>query len=382
MNSTRRDFLKWSAVAGAWAGIGGGVSRAIAATAREGQSSAGAGKKLLILGGTAFLGPELVEAAKAHGWTITLFNRGITNPKLFPELEKLRGDRDPKVGEGLKALEGRKWDAVVDTSGYVPRIAGASATLLAPSVKQYVFISTISVFPVTMKPGGDESTAVGTIDDPTTEKVTGDSYGPLKALCEQAVEKAMPGRTTTIRPGLIVGPNDPSDRFTYWPVRVDRGGEVLAPGSPDDPVQLIDVRDLAEWTIRMIESGDVGTYVATGPAKSLGIGAMLEACKKASGSNATFTWADSDFLQEQHVAAWQDMPAWVPGTGETAGFARVNVSKAIGKGLTFRPIEVTAKDTLEWWKKQPEDRRKTLHAGISPDREAQVLQALHEKKSK
>jgi nucleoside-diphosphate-sugar epimerase len=377
MSTSRREFLKWSALAGAWVGIGSTAPRAFARTRREDKP--GAGKKLLILGGTQFLGPELVEAAKAHGWTITLFNRGKTNPQLFPELEKLHGDRDPKVGEGLKSLEGRKWDAVVDTSGYVPRHVAASATLLAPNVKQYVFISTISVFPENTKAGADESAPVAKIDDETTEKVTNESYGALKALCEQAAEKAMPGRTTNIRPGLIVGPNDPTDRFTYWPVRVDRGGEVLAPGAPDDPVQLIDVRDLAEWAIRTIESGTVGLFNATGPAKTMGIGPMLDACKKASGSNATFAWADAAFLAEQQVAPWQDMPTWVP--PEEASLSKVNVAKAIGKGLTYRPIETTAKDTLDWWKKQPEERRK-LRTGISSDREAKVLQALHERKSK
>ncbi len=376
MKPTRRDFLKASAVAGALGSLGGGAKRAYAALRTEDKPSSG--KKLLILGGTAFLGPELVEAARPRGFTITLFNRGRTNPQLFPDLEKLRGDRD---GD-LKALEGRQWDAVIDTSGYVPRHVRDSAELLGSAVKQYVFISTISVYSDTSKVGMDESAPVGKLEDEKTEKVTGETYGPLKALCEKAVEKAMPGRVTTIRPGLIVGPGDPTDRFTYWPVRVARGGEVLAPGSPQDPVQLIDVRDLAEWTIRMIETARVGVFNATGPKEPLGMGALLEACKAASTSNATFTWVDAEFLEAQSVSAWMDMPAWVPPRGDGAGFSRVSVARAVENGLTFRPIATTCRDTLEWWKKEPESRRASLKAGIKPDREAKVLEAWHAKASR
>ena len=187
---------------------------------------------LLILGGTVFLGRHLVEAALARGHAVTLFNRGQHNPDLFPEVERLRGDRD---GD-LQALEGRRWDAVVDTCGYVPRVVRASAEMLAPNVDHYTFISSISVYADTSKPGIDEQAPVGTLDDPTTEEVTGESYGPLKALCEQAAEAAMPGRVLNIRPGLIVGPHDPTDRFTYWVRRVAEGGEVLAPGNPHAPV--------------------------------------------------------------------------------------------------------------------------------------------------
>ena len=198
---------------------------------------------LLILGGTGFLGPHTVRAARSHGHKITLFNRGRTNPQLFPDLTHLRGDRDPKTGDGLQALTGRQWDAVIDTSGYVPRLVRASAELLAPNVKQYVFISTISVYADFTKIGIVETDPLGTLDDETVEKITAENQGPLKALCEQAAEAAMPGHVTNVRPGLIVGPGDPTDRFTYWPVRIEHGGEVLAPLPKDAPVQFIDVRD-------------------------------------------------------------------------------------------------------------------------------------------
>jgi len=373
MSTTRRQFLWYSATAGA---LLGASARTASARSPEGAQTAG-GKKLLILGGTRFLGPALVEAARSRGWMITLFNRGKTNPQLFPDVEKLRGDRD---GD-LKALEGRKWDAVVDPSGYVPRIVRDSATLLKDAVKQYVFISSISVYADNSKVNMDETAPVAKIPDETVEKVDGETYGALKALCEQAAEKAMPGRAANIRPGLIVGPDDPSDRFTYWPVRVARGGEVLSPGDPSDPVQFIDVRDLAEWTIGLIERGHMGVYNATGPKTPMPIGDLLQACKKASGSNATFTWADAKWLEGQNVQAWSDMPVWVPPTPDQIGFSRVSIKRALDTGLTFRPVETTIKDTLAWWKTLPEDRRSTMKAGIKPEREAEVLKAWHEKKA-
>jgi 2'-hydroxyisoflavone reductase len=348
-----------------------------AAVAEPAPSGAGAAPKapeqprkkaILILGGTGFLGPQLVEAAQSRGHTLTLFNRGKTKPTLFPDIEKLRGNRD---GD-LKALEGRKWDAVIDTSGYVPRIVKASAELLAPSVQTYVFVSTISVFGDTSKRGMDETAPVATIADPTNEEVS-KNYGALKALCEKAAEAGMPGRVINVRPGLIVGPGDPTDRFTYWPVRVAKGGEILAPGSGSDPVQFIDARDLAAWIILAIEQGDKGVFNATGPDKELPISTLLDACKAASGSDASFTWAPTEFLEQQKVAPWSDMPVWVPAVGEDLGMARINCSKAIGRGLRFRPVQETARDTLEWWKTLPDERRAKLRAGLAQERELAVL---------
>ena len=358
---TRREFLKAAGAAGTLLAAGGFRS------ARAADNK----KTLLILGGTRFLGPEIVDAAKKSGWTITLFNRGKTNPGLFPDLEKLQGDRN---GD-LKSLEGRKWDAVVDTSGYYPREVRESATLLKDS-KQYVFISSISVFKDMSKPGTDETAPVATTPDETAEKVTNENYGALKALCEQAAETAMPGRVTNVRPGLIVGPNDGTDRFTYWPVRVSRGGEVLAPNTPADPVQFIDVRDLGDWIVRVIDTKTMGVFHATGNPQK--IGGLLDTCKAVTGSDARFTWVDAAFLKDQKVSEWGDMPTWLSPAGEDAGGNLVSNARAVAKGLTFRPLKVTVKDTLDWWKKEPAERQAKLKSGIKPEREAEVLKAWHE----
>ncbi len=335
-------------------------------------------KRVLILGGTSFLGPQIVEIAQSRGHALTLFNRGKTNPHLFPNIEKLHGDR--KTGE-LGALEGRSWDIVVDTSGYFPREISEAAAVLR-DVKQYVFISSISVYDKPPAAGVDETGAVGTLSDPTVETIDEKTYGPLKAACERVAEAKMPGRATIIRPGLIVGPGDPSDRFTYWPVRLDAGGEVMAPGQPSDPVQVIDVRDLAAWIVRVFEEEHVGVYNAVGPAKTLGIGDFLGEVKDAIGSSANLTWVDADFLDAQKVSPWGDMPVWIPTGSEDAGVTKVRSARAIAKGLTFRPIGNTARDTLDWWKQQPEDRRAKLRAGISRDREREVLAAFRARATK
>ena len=331
---------------------------------------------LLILGGTGFLGPHVVEAALAEGWTVTLFNRGKTNPHLFPDLEKLKGDRD---GD-LKALEGRKWTYVVDPSGHIPRIVEASAKLLAPNIERYMFVSSISAYGSMTKAGVDESHPSAPMPEPYSEEVM-QHYGGLKAGCERAAEAALPGRTVNVRPGLIVGPGDPSDRFTYWPVRVERGGRVLAPGVPEDPTQYIDVRDLAKWMIVALRDNHVGLYNATGPAEKTTIGALLESCKQVSKSDAEFVWAPADFLAAQEVGPWIQMPMWVPpNDAEFAGLLQVDVSKAIAAGLTFRPVSETIEATLKWWHEQPEERRNKMRAGIPPEKEADVLAKLAEKR--
>lgn len=336
--------------------------------------------KLLILGGTGFLGPHIVEAALARQHTPTLFNRGRTNPKLFPDLEKLHGDRDPNRGEGIKALEGRQWDAAVDTSGYVPRIVKASAELLSKNIKHYVFISTVSVYNDLSKSGTDETGSVGKLDDPTTERVTGEAYGPLKALCEQAAEIAMPGRVANIRPGLIVGPGDPTDRFTYWPVRLDRGGEVLAPGDPEAPVQFIDARDLAEFIIKVIEDGHTGVYNALGPRHPFPMAAMLYGCKAVTTSDARLTWVEQDFLLQQGAGPWMELPLWVPNTPDTAGFSRVSNAKAVSVGMKFRPFAETAGDTLAWAKTLAADHK--WGAGLDPEKEKRILEAWRASRAK
>ena len=273
MPASRREFVQSTlALAGAWA-LPRSVGAEAPLPAAPNPKSASPIKplKVLILGGTAFLGPEIVEAARAHGHVLTLFNRGKTNPGLFPDIEKLRGDRN---GD-LKALEGRSWDAVIDTSGYVPRHVRDSARLLSKAVGHYVFISTVSVYADFKAEGMDESAPVGTLPDPTVEQVTGETYGPLKALCEKAAEEAMPGHVANVRPGLIVGPGDPTDRFSYWPVRVAKGGDVLAPGNPDTAVQFIDVRDLAAWSVKLVEDGHAGVYNAVGPKARLTMQELL-----------------------------------------------------------------------------------------------------------
>jgi 2'-hydroxyisoflavone reductase len=362
MDRNRREFVKMTAVAGAgWA-----LASALPVMAKPKPM------KILILGGTSFLGPQIVEAAKARGHVLTLFNRGKTNPGLFPDIEKLRGDRD---GD-LKSLEGRSWDAVVDTSGFVPRIVTMSAELLAPNVKQYVFISTVSVFPPDVKPGTAEDGPLATMPDASSEDVT-KYYGALKALCEKAADKAMAGRALSIRPGLIVGPGDKTDRFTYWPVRVAHGGEVLAPGDGSDPVQYVDVRDLAAWIVLGVERNLTGVYNATGPAKPLTMKKMLEGIKKGTGGDAKFTWVSTDFLEKKEIAPWSDLPVWVPGADGKEGFTRISDAKAVAAGLTFRPVASTAKDTLAWYKTLPADRRGKLLAGISLDKEKELLAAWH-----
>lgn len=364
MKFSRRTVVKTAMAYGSLLVSGAGCASVQGAAANLGEGKAGVPMKLLILGGTVFLGPELVQAATARGHTLTLFNRGKTNPHLFPEVEKLHGDRD---GD-LKALEGRKWDAVIDTSGYVPRVVRASAELLAPSVQQYVFISSISVYPDNAKPGTDEHAPVQTLSDEKNEEVR-QNYGALKALCEKAAEAVMPGRVTNVRPGLIVGPGDPSDRFTYWPVRVARGGEVLAPGTGKDPVQFVDVRDLAEWIIHCVERRHVGVYNATGPDRRLSIAELLGACQTAGGGEATFTWADAAFLEQQKVVPWSDLPVWTGGED----FATISNAKAIDHGLRFRPLEGTVRDTLAWFRTLPAERQAKLRSGLTSERELAVL---------
>lgn len=320
---------------------------------------------ILILGGTVFVGRHLVEVALAHGHQVTLFNRGQHNPDLFPEVEKLRGDRDGN----LQALAGRQWDAVIDTCGYVPRIVAQSAALLAEQVTQYVFISTISVYDDFSPPGINEDAPVGRLADPSTEEITGESYGPLKVLCEEAVAAALPGRSLIIRPGLIVGPDDPTDRFTYWPVRVARGGELIAPGNPTQQVQFIDVRDLAAWTIMMVERKQHGVYNATGPATPLTMAHLLESCRATLQSDAAFTWVTEKFLEAQAVGAFVEMPLWVPAA--MAGLEQVDCRKAIAAGLHFRPLAETVLDTLAWHQARPLSH--PWRAGLSAERENALL---------
>ena len=322
---------------------------------------------LLILGGTGFLGRHLVEAALADGHRPTLFNRGLSEPGLFPEIEKIEGDRE---GD-LSPLSGRRWDAVIDTCGYMPRVVRASAGLLAGAVDHYTFVSSISVYSDDIEPGADEEAPVRELSDPTVEEVTGETYGGLKVLCEQAAEEEMPGRVLNVRPCLISGPHDPTDRFTYWPRRISAGGEVLVPDHPERNVQYIDVRDLASWIVKMSGERQTGTYNATGPAYELQMGRMLEECEAVSGTDAEFVWVSEDFLEENGVEPFTELPLWVP--REDAALLAIDCGRAIVAGLTFRPLAETIKDVLDWDRARMEGREPA--AGLRPERERELLRA-------
>ena len=388
MSTSRREFLKLSAIAGSGVGLGLMASSSnFANSFSESMSTLGRAPKplnILILGGTGFTGPFQVKYALSRGHKVTVFNRGKTHPGELPkEAEQLVGDRNSQ----LDALKGRKWDVCIDIPTTLPVWVRDAAQVLQGNVDRYVFVSTISVYSDVSKPGADESAPLQKYTGADAMKETSATltasnyalYGPLKALSEAEAEKWFPGKTLVVRPGLIVGPGDPSDRFTYWPVRVNRGGEVLAPGNPTDPVQFIDARDLAEWIIRMAEHRIVGTFNATGPKKKMGVGAMLDGIKKATKSNAQFTWVNADFLAEQKVRPWSDMPVWIPPRGEEVGFSSISIQKALDKGLTFRPLADTTQATLEWFKKQPAERQAKLYAGLTAEREAAVLAAWHAK---
>jgi 2'-hydroxyisoflavone reductase len=366
----RRRFLSAAATVGAAAAAGVSPRWASAAAAREPLS-------ILILGGTRFIGVPITELALQRGHKVTYFNRGKTNADLFPQIERIQGDRDGQI-EGLR---GRKFDAVIDTSGYVPRHVRLTADLLAPVVRQYVFVSSISVYPNFTQPR-DEISAVGALKDPSNEKVSGDTYGPLKAACEKEAETAMPGRVTTLRPGLIVGPHDSTDRFTYWPARAARGGDLLAPGKPTDGVQIIDARDLAAFALDSLESRIVGVFNLVTPPRQITIGSVVNESVRSAIALAKPNplphpvWAPASFLESQKVEGWSDMPVWVDAKGDEAAFASVISERAIKAGLKFTPLRRTVDDTLAWHLKRPAAEREKLKAGIAPEREKDVLALL------
>ena len=336
--------------------------------------------KLLIIGGTRFLGRYLVTSALANNHEVTLFNRGRHPSE--PTVETIQGDRN----KDLEKLKGRRWDAVVDTCGMLPRAVKAAAQVLSDSVETYTFISTQNVYADVSTPGVDETSPLKSLTpeqleqanaiDTTGEPSYGNLYGGLKAHCEQAIEEVMPNRVLNIRPGLIVGPHDYTDRFTYWVVRIARGGEVLAPGRPDRFVQLIDVRDLAEWIVKMIERKQTGVYNANGLSNVFTMQDVLEECKAVSDSDATFTWASESFLLEENVAAWSDMPLWLPeeAAPHLKGFMFVSYEKAVREGLRFRPLRETVAGTLEWAQAHPGD----LKAGVTGDKEKTLLRKWHD----
>ena len=363
--SSRRSFLGSLAAAGA-------AAPWLTAASELPPCAPSRAKKILVLGGTAFLGPHFVRLAQAAGHTVTLFNRGKTNPELFKDLEQLRGDREK--GE-LDALKGRTFDAIVDTSGYVPAHVEATAKLFADTAAHYQFVSTISVYgafgdrPDTI----DEATEVATVGDEDVAKVSTirqsmSFYGPLKARCEAAAATAMPGRVCTIRPGLIVGPGDTSDRFTWWPVRIDRGGDVLAPGDRDGHVQFLDVRDLAAWMLHCLEQNVTGVHNATGFAGRTSMQEVLGACKCATSTPVELVWVSEEFLAAEKVQPYMQMPLWIPRDGRSV----VDCKKAIAAGLRFRPIADTVRDTLQWAKTERGD-KPFGRTGLAAERERELI---------
>lgn len=373
-STSRRGFLQTSLAAGAMI-AGGTLPAALARSAFATQDKAPKPLKILILGGSAFIGPALIDIARKRGHTCTVFNRGITEKRkgnLGDDVERLVGDRDPNKGEGVNALKDKKWDVCIDDSGFYPRHVKASAEVLAPNVKQYIFVSSISAYADNSKAGQDESAALAELVDETVETMGdgGEFYGGLKVLCERAAEKALPGRTTIVRPGFIVGPNDGSDRFTWWPWRVQHSGgaegygmEMFCPGSPDDPMQVIDVRDLAAFMIKIAENNTIGVFNACGPEYKLTFGKLLDESKKVcaamgaaggKGAETQLTWVPAKFVRDYPEQL--NTTIWIPPEGEAVGFHQWSNAAGIKAGMTFRPIAETIKDTLEWFPREIERR--------------------------
>ena len=379
MSLDRRTFLKSTAGLSGALGVGGlpSVARGMtvdgidARALQPKREPAQKSLKILILGGTGFIGPYQVQYALDRGHQVTLFNRGKTNSTLFPKVPRLIGDRN--LPDGHKALEKGNWDVVIDNPTANPKWVRDAGIALKGRTKHYVFVSTISVFSDNSKPV-DEN---GPLNIPSDIDAAFDAakYGSNKVRCEMEAKTQFGDAVTVVRPGLIVGPGDLSDRFSYWPVRIDKGGEILAPGAPTDPAQYVDALDLCSWIVRLAESRTFGTFNATGPKTPTTIAEMLYGIKAVTTSDAQFTWVPAEFLAKHQVRAWSEMPVWVPSTGKTAGFMRVNCQKAYAAGLTFRPLADTAKDTLTWYHSRPAAEQEKARAGLAPTKETAVLAA-------
>jgi 2'-hydroxyisoflavone reductase len=330
--------------------------------------------KILVLGGTGFLGPEVVNPLLAAGHTVTLFNRGRTNPTLFPNVEKLVGDR----ANDLSALDGRSWDAVIDVHASLPNWVKRSADALKGRCRQYVFVSTISVFPDYSKAGMNEDAprfeAPEELDNDLN--LTNESYGPMKTRCEDIVNDRFGAGATIVRPGLIVGPGDATDRFAWWPVRIDRGGDVLVPKPMEGEVQFIDVRDLGEFVARTVMDGHTGTFNATGPDAPLSMAEFLYGCRAITRSPVKFVWADEMWLLENGVQPFAHMPLWAPGDA-MIGFMRIDCSKSRSMGLSCRPLAETARDVLLWARERPADYR--WRTGLDAATEKRLIDAWRAK---
>lgn len=383
MPTNRREFVHLSILAAGAAGLTGQAPEISADTDRAATSL-----KILVLGGTGLIGPPMVEYAVARGHEVTLFNRGTTNTHLFPDLEKLRGDRDGDLASLEAAIAaGRRWDAVIDNPASIPRWVTASAGLLAGHADLYLYTSSRSAYADHSIVDADEDAPLGVIsaeDEAAVSEpkdITGDNFGPLKARCEAEARKAFPDRTIVVRPGLIVGSGDRSDRFTYWPVRIHRGGEVMVPGTPDDPVQFIDVRDLAEWYVRLVENRAMGTYNGVGPRSPMTMAGLIHGIRATVDNEISFTWVPADYLAEHEVQPWSEMTVWVPPEGEYRGFATGSIQRALDAGLDFRPLADTVGATLDYWNSLPDERRANPRAGLAEDKERRVLAAWHSRES-
>lgn len=383
-SSTRREFLGVAAAAGAALGVSG-ISRA--QMGGGGDVRVPDRLKILVLGGTGQTGPHFIGKALAHGHEVTMFNRGNRSDEMFPEVECLIGDRYPDRGEGLSALEsevkrGRTWDVVLDVWPHIPMLVEATGELLSQATRRYMFVSSVSVYVDSSQKGQDETAEVGSAPDADDTEFTMELFGPFKAECEKRVRRIYGDRCTIYRPGLIVGPRDFSFRGGYWPVRVREGGEVLAPGDGETPTQVIDARDLVAFQLHCMEHGITGTFNVIGPHphNPFTTKKMLETCRRATGSDAEFTWVPAEFLAEHGVYGWMHMPCWLPTDGEYAGFGSRSVARAVAAGLTFTPYSETVRDTLQWFDELPEDAQAGVRqrAGISGDKESEVLAAWKE----
>jgi 2'-hydroxyisoflavone reductase len=359
--TSRRHLLQL----GAYLAASGILPGAIAADAKP--------KTLLILGGTGFIGPHLTQEAMRLGWKVTHFNRGKRSPGGVENVETLIGDRNGQ----LDALRGRKWDVVIDDTGQIPKYVKMSAELLAPNVGYCLYISSISAYASFAKPN-DENSPTGKLSDPNIDKTTDETYGPMKALCEQYSAEAFKGRASIVRPGYIVGPLDNSDRFTYWPVRASKGGEMMAPGTPKDPIQIIDVRDLAAWMMKLAQERTTGYFNAISPPRMFAMGDIITASLHASPNAGTkVTWVPEDFMAKQWKPEELDLPPWSPMGGDTAGASLTSTARAQKAGLKIRPMQETVNDTLKWFQSLPAERQAKPHAGIDPQKEASLLSAWH-----
>ncbi|NIV17563.1 MAG: NAD-dependent epimerase/dehydratase family protein [Woeseiaceae bacterium] len=374
MKNNRRDFIK--------AGLLGGVAAATYPTLSHGSSHEGEADNtlsgsldILVLGGTGFIGPHMVREALRKGHSVTLFNRGRTNNTLFPDLETIKGDRDG----GLDGLEGRKWDVVIDNSGYVPRHVKDSARLLSDNTSYYLYISTVAVYK-DFKQANHEDSPLATIEDETVEEVTGETYGPLKALCEQKARQEIgDDRYCVLRPTYIAGPGDHTDRFSYWVIRAAKGGAMLWPGSPNHVVQVVDVRDLANFTIRCVEQLITGVYNMVNPEGAYNMGMLLADAQAVTATEVDPVWVDEAFIEEHTVRANGGLPVWHPQTGPDAANFGTSGARARAAGMHSRPERETARDLWRWWNTLPAERTAKPRAGLTAEREAELISLWREK---